>query len=41
MFFIGIFNNVHATVNETVQKHLHTTAICINRETLGKQCRLS
>lgn len=31
MFFVAVFSYVPAMVNETVQKHLHTAAICINR----------
>lgn len=38
MFFIGVFNNVHAMVNEIAETH--TTAVCINRQTWSKQCRL-
>lgn len=31
MFFVAVFGYVTAVVNETVQKHLGTAAICINR----------
>lgn len=31
MFFVAVFSYVPAMVNETLQKHLHTAAICMNR----------
>lgn len=31
MFFVAVSGYVPAVVNETLQKHLHTVAVCMNR----------